>query len=167
MKTINYIQSLVHPVTLLSTSDGEHENIATMSYVSALSKKPPLLMVSVSPLRYSHDLMLRSGEFAILVLGEAQREMATLAGTLSGADREKWNMPPFKQAKKPAHKIKAPLLRGCLAAFECILVNHISAGDHTLFIGEVVNQEQDNRLNPLILFNRKYFSLGNFIEKYP
>lgn len=167
MKTISYSQNLVHPVTLLSTSDGEHENIATMSWVSALSRKPPLLMVSVSPLRYSHDLLLRSREFAILVLSEIQREMATLAGTLSGSHNQKWSLAPFKQAKKPAHQIKASLLRGCLATFECRLVNHLTAGDHTLFIGEVVNQEQNSLQNPLILFNRKYFSLGDFIEKYP
>jgi len=167
MKTISYSQNLVHPVTLLSTSDGTHENLATMSWVSALSRKPPLLMVSVSPLRYSHDLILDSREFALLVLSESQREMATLAGTLSGAKQQKWQIPLFMQARKPAREIKAPLLSGCLATFECRLVQHVTAGDHTLFIGQVVSQEQNTRLNPLILFNRKYYRLGDFIEKYP
>ncbi len=37
----DYSRHLVHPVTLLSVSDGTHENIATMSWVAAVSTDPP------------------------------------------------------------------------------------------------------------------------------
>jgi flavin reductase (DIM6/NTAB) family NADH-FMN oxidoreductase RutF len=167
MTAISYSKSLVNPVTLLSTSDGYHENIATMSWVCSLSHKPPLLMVSISPLRFSHDLVLRSGEFAIMVLSENQKELSTLAGTLSGKNQNKWNLEPFRNSKKAAEYIKAPVLAGCTAVFECRLMNHLTTGDHTLCIGEVVHQTSQNQLNPLILFNRQYFKLGEFVEQYP
>ena len=89
MNSISYSQNLVSPVTLISISDGDRENIATMSWVCALSRKPPLLMVSISPLRYSHDLVLSAGEFAILVLSDTQEKISTLAAT--STIYETWN----------------------------------------------------------------------------
>jgi flavin reductase (DIM6/NTAB) family NADH-FMN oxidoreductase RutF len=124
-------------------------------------------MVSISPLRYSHDLVLSAGEFAILVLSDAQEKISTLAGTLSGKRQNKWTMAPFRDYKKPGKLIHAPGLEGCRAIFECRLINHLVTGDHTLFIGEVIHQEYDDQVNPLILFNRQYFKLGSFIKQYP
>lgn len=167
MNLTSYSQNLVHPVTLISLSDGNRENIATMSWVCALSRKPPLLMVSISPLRYSHNLLLDANEFTILVLSESQKELSTLAGTLSGRKQNKWNLPPFRDNKQAGKLNNASVLKGCRAIFECRLKNHITAGDHTLFIGEVVHQENDEQINPLVLFNHQYFKLGQFIEKYP
>ena len=124
-------------------------------------------MVSISPLRYSHDLVLAANEFSILVLSESQKELSTLAGTLSGRKQNKWQLPPFRENKKAGELIKAPVLKGCRAIFECRLINHVTAGDHTLFIGEVIHQQSNEQNNPLLLFNHQYFKLGQFIEKYP
>ncbi len=166
-RNFSYSQHLVHPVTILSVSDGKKENIATMSWVSAVSTKPSLLMVAVSPRRYSHSLIVKSGEFAILVLSNLQKELATLAGTISGTKKNKWDLPQFQLLRKPAAKIKAPVLKDCRAILECKLVNHSTAGDHTLFLGEIIHTEFDLNVQPLILFNRKYFNPGQFIANYP
>ncbi|MEJ2537651.1 MAG: flavin reductase family protein [Calditrichia bacterium] len=107
----SYSRHLVHPVTLISCSDGKKENIATMAWVSAVSSDPPLLMVAVSPKRFSHDLILSSGEFAILVLSNLQKELATVAG--------------------------------------------------------IVHTEFNPDVQPLILFNHRYFNPGQFIADYP
>lgn len=163
----SYSRHLVHPVTLLSVSDGKIENIATMAWISAVSFKPPLLMVAVSPNRYSHDLVLKAGEFAILVLSNLQKELSTLAGTVSGRKINKWDLEPFTRLKKDAEFIKAPLLKECRAELECKLVNHITAGDHTLFIGEILKSAYNNDVQPLILFNHHYLNPGQFIAEYP
>jgi flavin reductase (DIM6/NTAB) family NADH-FMN oxidoreductase RutF len=162
-----YSRHLVHPVTLISSSDGERENVATMAWVSAVSTEPPLLMVAVNPKRFSHDLVLASREFAILVLSNLQKELATLAGTISGRKTNKWELDPFSRLKRKAEKIKAPVMNECRAILECKLVNHITAGDHTLFIGEIVSSEIDQNVQPLILFNHRYFNPGQFIANYP
>lgn len=167
IEKISYSRHFVHPVTLLSVSDGENENIATMAWVSPVSARPPLIMVAVSPKRYSHDLVLKSKEFAILVLSNLQKDLATLAGTISGSKKNKWEMTPFKILKKDSEIIKAPLLKECRANLECKLVNHVSAGDHTIFIGEIVRIEFNSEVQPLILFNRTYLNPGQFIAKYP
>jgi 3-hydroxy-9,10-secoandrosta-1,3,5(10)-triene-9,17-dione monooxygenase reductase component len=51
-----------------------------------------------------------------------------------------------------------PLPKGSLAAFECQLATVIEAGDHTIFLGEVVSGECQGG-NPLLYFNREYRSL--------
>jgi flavin reductase (DIM6/NTAB) family NADH-FMN oxidoreductase RutF len=51
-----------------------------------------------------------------------------------------------------------PLLHGSLATFECQLAAVIEAGDHAIFLGEVVNAECHGG-SPLLYFNRDYRAL--------
>ncbi len=162
-----YSRYVVHPVTMLSVSHGDRENIATMAWVSPVSTTPPLLMVAVSPKRYSHNLVLKSSEFAIIVLTDQQKELSTLAGTISGAKQNKWEMQQFAELKTPAKEINTSVLRNCLAVYECKLVDHFSTGDHSLFIGEVIHSDPNDELQPLILYNRQYLKPGEFVAKYP
>ena len=164
---ILFSRQLVHPVVLISVSDGDKENIATMAWVMSVSSDPPLLIVAVSPKRYSHDLILKAGEFGIMVLTDQQKELSTIAGTSSGEETNKWELEPFRCLRKQASIIKAPLLKNCLAVYECKLVNHVRTGDHTLFIGEILYSDVNENLQPLILFDRKYFKIGDFISCYP
>ncbi len=166
-KSVSYSRQLAQPVTLLSVSDGKSENVATMAWVMPVSSNPPLLTVAVSPRRHSHDLVLAAGEFAVLVLTDQQKNLSTLAGTISGRNQQKWELPEFKGLRREADIIKAPLIRDCRAVYECRLVNHVTAGDHTLFIGEILRAEADDSKNPLILFDRRYIGPGEVIARYP
>ncbi len=162
-----YSRQFVHPVALLSVKYQDIENLATMAWVSPVSFDPPLVMVAVSPKRYSHELVEKSGEFALIVLSDNQKELSTLAGTKSGRKEKKWDLEPFKRLRKEPQIIRAPLLKECRAAYECKLVNQLTTGDHTLFIGEVVAAEIHEDVDPLILFNREYRKIGDFIARYP
>jgi flavin reductase (DIM6/NTAB) family NADH-FMN oxidoreductase RutF len=166
-KNAAFLRQLVHPVTLLSVSDGKEENVATISWVSPVSRKPPLIMIAVHPGRFSHDLLLTTGEFAVLILFNLQRELSTLAGTVSGNETNKWKLPQFKMSRKKARYIKAPLLSDCRATMECRLKEHYTAGDHTLFIGEIMDLDVNPDVQPLILFNKKYINPGQYIANYP
>jgi flavin reductase (DIM6/NTAB) family NADH-FMN oxidoreductase RutF len=99
------------------------------------------------------------------ILTDKQRELSTVAGTLSGRKEDKLKRSIFKQ--EPGIKIKAPRLKGVRAVMECKLINHFTAGDHTVFVGEVVNFIHDEDKSPLILFNHKYHKLGEYLADYP
>lgn len=163
----SFSRQLSHPVTLVSVSDGQHQNIATMAWVSPVSFNPPLVMVSISPKRFTHNLLLKADEFAILVLSDSQKELSTLAGTKSGRKIDKWELEPFRKLRKDPEIIRAPLLQGCRAAYECRLWNHYPAGDHTIFVGEVLRAEVNEEVDPLLLFNRRYYKIGDAIARYP
>jgi len=50
-----------------------------------------------------------------------------------------------------------PILKGCLAAFECDIQQVIEAGDHVIIIGEVSKIEHDaSGGRPLLYYRGKY-----------
>ena len=60
--------ALVHGVYVVTTRVGEKINGMTAAWVSQVSLKPLLVMVSIAPPRYTHTLIKESGIFAINVL---------------------------------------------------------------------------------------------------
>ncbi|MFZ0390579.1 MAG: flavin reductase family protein [Calditrichia bacterium] len=165
--TKTFTKTLVHPVTLLSVKAGSEENISTMAWVSSVSHTPPMLMVAVNPRRYSHQLLEKTDEFAIIVLSDSQKNLSTLAGTQSGRNIAKWDLQEFNSQRRAASKIDVPVLENSRANLECKLRRQVTAGDHTLFIGEVIHLEFDGDRSPLILYNRQYFGIGEFLADYP
>lgn len=153
------------PVAIVSVAVGEKVNIMTAAWVGPLSHKPPIVYVSIAPKRYTHDLILEAREFSLNILADDQRELSTVAGTISGRKEDKLEQSIFKQ--EPGIKIKAPRLKGVRAVMECKLINHFNAGDHTVFVGEVVNFVHNEDKSPLILFNLKYHKLGEYLADYP
>jgi flavin reductase (DIM6/NTAB) family NADH-FMN oxidoreductase RutF len=153
------------PVAIVSVAAGDKVNIMTAAWVGPLSHHPPIIYVSISPKRYTHDLILEAGEFSLNILTDKQRELSTVAGTISGRKEDKLKHSLFKQ--EPGIKVKAPRLKDVRAVMECKLINHFAAGDHTVFVGEVVNFINDEDKSPLILFNHKYHKLGEYLADYP
>jgi flavin reductase (DIM6/NTAB) family NADH-FMN oxidoreductase RutF len=51
------------------------------------------------------------------------------------------------------------LLVGALGWLECRLVDEVAAGDHTLFVGEVLSVELGEPAPPLVHIESKYRSL--------
>jgi flavin reductase (DIM6/NTAB) family NADH-FMN oxidoreductase RutF len=57
-------------------------------------------------------------------------------GTQSGKDIDKFEACKLTPVK--AQKVKAPLIEECIGNIECKLYSIHEAGDHTIFVGEVV-----------------------------
>ena len=62
--------ALVHGVYVVTTRVGDKINGMTAAWVSQVSLKPLLVMVSIAPPRYTHTLIQESGVFAINVLAQ-------------------------------------------------------------------------------------------------
>ncbi len=105
---------------------------ANLRYL-ALNLKPLLVMVSIAPLRYSHDLIKESGVFAVNVLRPDQVDLGKRFGYKSGRQVDK-----FAGLDWLAAATGAPILPQAYAYLDCRLADTFTAGDHTLFIGEVV-----------------------------
>jgi flavin reductase (DIM6/NTAB) family NADH-FMN oxidoreductase RutF len=160
-----YSSHFPDPVMLVTVSAGKRTNVMTVAWSSPVSFKPPILMVSIAPKRFSHDLILEAGEFGVSVLADDQRELSSLAGTLSGKKTDKLARSEFKLINP--RKINAPLIAGARAWYECKLLSHESIGDHTVFYGEVLRSDADESKSPLVLFNHKYYALGAEKGIYP
>jgi flavin reductase (DIM6/NTAB) family NADH-FMN oxidoreductase RutF len=53
----------------------------------------------------------------------------------------------------------APLLSDALATLECRLVDQHPGGDHTIFIGEVLDGDAQDRTGPLLYYRSGYHRL--------
>jgi len=111
-------------------------NIMTIAWSTPLSANPPLVGILVAPRRYSHELISSAREFVINIPTVEIIEKAIKCGRVSGRIHDKFS--EFGLTAKPAKIVKAPIIEECVAHLECKLVNQLTTGDHTLFIGEVV-----------------------------
>lgn len=130
------LQLMASPVVVVGAADGERRGGLTAAWVSRVSIAPPLLVVSVSPLRHTHGLLRDGGEFTVSVLREGQVEVARLFGLHSGRDLDKWERTPAVLLGGGV-----PALRDCAARLLCRLVGRHPAGDHELLVGEVLVSE--------------------------
>jgi len=142
------------PVVLVTCISKEGKpNIITIGMYMPISFRPPLLIIGVSPKRYSHKLIRETGEFAINVPPKNLVKQAIYCGTHSGLKVDKFKETGLTPI--PARVVKPPLIKECLAHFECKLYAAHEAGDHTIFVGEVVsvtleeNLEREGLLNVL------------------
>ncbi len=130
---------LLHPMhTVLVSSLGKDgkPNIITLAWAMPTSINPPLVAISVSPRRYSHGLIEETREFVVNVPTMDILKEAFLCGVLSGRNHDK-----FKEAgltALPAKKVKPPIIKECVAHLECKLYSKFQTGDHTIFIGEII-----------------------------
>ena len=127
-------RALVHGVYVVTTRCGDRLNGMTASWVSQVSLRPLLLMVSIAPARYSHELITESRVFAINVLASGQVDLGKRFGFQSGRRVDK-----FAGLNYFTAVTGSPILPQARAYFDLNLVATHPAGDHTLFVGEVVD----------------------------
>ncbi len=115
---------------------GGKANAMAAAWHSALSRKPPLYGVAISPKRFSHDLILEAGEFGVNFLPFDRAGIIAAVGGSTGQEVDKFRV--FKIAEEKPVSTSAPILTEAYAAYECKLMSHHTFGDHAWFVGEIV-----------------------------
>ena len=106
---------------------------ATVNWVTQASFTPPLVAVGVKADSQTYAVIKQSNAFALNVLGKGQQPLAFTffkpaerqGSTISGE--------PFRPGATGA-----PILANAPAFIECRLVATVEKGDHSIFVGEVV-----------------------------
>ncbi len=125
---------------VVTVQHGEKRNAMACAWHSALSFDPPLYGVLISPKRFSYQLILNAGAFAVNFLPYEKAELIAGVGRNSGRDMDKFAV--FSMACEPLSEALAPILQDAYAAYECRLTARHPCGDHDLFVGEVVRVHQ-------------------------
>lgn len=115
---------------------GEKANAMAAAWHSALSRKPPLYGVAISPKRFTHDLILEAGEFGVNFLPFERAEIIAAVGGSTGREIDKFEA--FKVVEEKPVSTSVPILAEAYAAYECKLVSHHTFGDHIWFVGEIL-----------------------------
>jgi flavin reductase (DIM6/NTAB) family NADH-FMN oxidoreductase RutF len=132
--------------------DGERLGLTIGSLVS-LSLDPPLVGVSVSGQAAMHELLRRADGFALSLLAGDQEAVAQHFAR---------GVPPLAHWHGIATReaaAGAPLIEGALGWLECETRAEHEAGDHTLFVGEVLAAERGRAAEPLVYIGQRYVSL--------
>jgi flavin reductase (DIM6/NTAB) family NADH-FMN oxidoreductase RutF len=123
-------------VLISSISKDGKPNVMTAGWCMCTSHSPLLYAISVAPQRYTHKLLMEVPEFVLAAPKFELAESSLYVGTKSGRDEDK-----IKAANlviKPALKVKPYLIGGCVFNMECKVVSTLETGDHTIFVGEVL-----------------------------
>jgi len=143
---------LLHPMhTVLVSCVGKRgkRNIITLAWAMPTSVKPPLVAISIAPRRLSHTLIEKTKEFVVNIPTMDILNETLFCGRKSGKYYDK-----FKKTGLTAscsRKVKPPIIKECVAHLECKLHSQFTTGDHTIFIGEIVQAYADKEV-----FTEKY-----------
>jgi flavin reductase (DIM6/NTAB) family NADH-FMN oxidoreductase RutF len=121
---------------ILTVNAAGKKNAMAAAWHSAISYKPPLYGVAVSPKRFTYKLIVESGEFGINFMPFEAAELIASVGGSGGSEMDKFRK--FNVAEEKPLKTTVPILREAYAAYECKLVDHKIYGDHAWMVGEIV-----------------------------
>ena len=111
-------------------------NIITMSLVRLASVDPPLMEIGIQPCRYSHDLLIETGDFVVNVSADNLVKELNFCGTKSGRDVDKFKETGLTAVK--GGKVSSMVIGESPLNFECKLISQETRERHTWFMGEVV-----------------------------
>jgi flavin reductase (DIM6/NTAB) family NADH-FMN oxidoreductase RutF len=133
------------------TVDAEGERLGlTVGTLVALSLDPPLVGISIAREAALHELLRSAGGFAVSLLAAGQEAVAQHFAR---------GVPPIAHWHGIAHRegaSGAPLLEGALGWLECRVWAEYDTGDHTFFVGEVLECELGAPNPPLLYLDRRY-----------
>jgi flavin reductase (DIM6/NTAB) family NADH-FMN oxidoreductase RutF len=107
---------------------------ATVNWVTQASFAPPLVAVGVKSDSQAHAVIKETRAFALNVLGKGQQGVAFTFFKPASRDGQRISGEPFR-----AGTTGAPVLERAPAFVECRLVDTVERGDHSIFVGEVVD----------------------------
>ena len=135
------------------TVDVEGERIGlTVGSLVSLSLDPPLVGVAVSRQAAMHEILRRADSFGLSLLAGDQEDLAQHFAR---------GVPPIRLWHAIPLRVGAvgpPLIDRALGWLVLRPWAEYDAGDHTLFVGEVVAVERGRAAPPLVYLDRRYRS---------
>jgi flavin reductase (DIM6/NTAB) family NADH-FMN oxidoreductase RutF len=134
-------------VTIVTTAHGGVDYGLTVASFASLSLNPPLVLVCISKSSSSHDPIAHSQKFGVSILGSDQ---ADVSGRFAARGGDK-----FAGLDVRRGELGIPLVANALATLECRVHQQVIGGDHSIFIGEVVDTRTREGA-PLLYFRAAY-----------
>ena len=138
-------------VTIITTRLGEDLHGMTANAVTSLSLDPLLVLVCVDKTADTHDILSKAGVFAVNILNKDQSEISDRF-----AKKEFDGAHGLEDLLHTFAVTGAPIIDGSLAYLDCRTVTEHHGGDHTIFIGEVLEAKELSDGEPLVFYRGKY-----------
>lgn len=155
------LRMLSSGVYVLTACLGDTIHAATISWVSQVSFRPPLVMIALQRNSYLAQAVRKAHRFAINILSADQQVLAEkfFAHTTAPASTPMLAGCPLREGAS-----HCPLMTDALAWLECRLDAELpNPGDHNLLLGEVTGAGIRRQGNPLVLWQTPW-SYGGMRE---
>ena len=131
-----HLRHLTTPIVAVTSSLNGRRNgqIANSAQRASLVPSLPRLSIYISKTNYSHEAIYSTGILGIHLLRTDQWDLIWQLGLQSGRDLDK--MATIEHA---VTGIGCPLLKDCMTAFECRVINAMDAGASTFFLADVLS----------------------------
>ncbi|MGC8849952.1 MAG: flavin reductase family protein [Candidatus Bathyarchaeia archaeon] len=146
------LEKVLNGVAVVSSRKGDKINGLAVAWMTQVSYQPPLIAVSIGKARYTHEMIESSKVFAVSILHEGQLEVAKLFGLQSGRDFDKFAHAPYEIGVTGS-----PILKDCLAFLDCEVESSLQVGDHTIFVGRILDAGVKGDKKPLIYNPEDYW----------
>jgi flavin reductase (DIM6/NTAB) family NADH-FMN oxidoreductase RutF len=141
-------------VAVVSAAAGAGFRGLTASSFASASLEPPMLLVCLDALGQTRDAVVASGRFNLSVLERGQEFVAErFAGRAPQVD------PAWREVPHDLGGNGLPIVRGCVAWFECELRDLHRAGDHDIAVADVTAAGRGQG-EPLVLWDRAFWRLA-------
>jgi flavin reductase (DIM6/NTAB) family NADH-FMN oxidoreductase RutF len=108
------------PVVLVTTNDGQKNNIMTISWTMVVDFTP-LFAMTTGPWNYSYAALREFRECVISIPTVDLIDQVVGAGTCSGSDTDKFKK--FGLTPVKGRHVRSPLIKECLANIECKVID--------------------------------------------
>jgi flavin reductase (DIM6/NTAB) family NADH-FMN oxidoreductase RutF/DNA-binding MarR family transcriptional regulator len=136
-------------VVTARTASGELAGLTASSF-NSVSLDPPLVLWSLGRAAGSMAAFANGQHYAINVLAADQQALAERFAT---RNVDRWQDVEFVEGVSGA-----PLLKGCVATFECFNRSQYTEGDHVIFVGEVERCTRRASASPLLYHGGRFYT---------
>jgi flavin reductase (DIM6/NTAB) family NADH-FMN oxidoreductase RutF len=143
-------------VTVVTAGKNTPRGLTANSFTS-VSLDPPLVLVCVLREAATHAAILEYESFAVSVLSAHQEQVAQyFANPKRPRDDRQFDVVDWV----PGHHTGAPILSGTLAWLECRLAAVHDGGDHSIFVGSVLDMGGGSSRDALLFFGGGFRQLA-------
>ena len=128
------MRRLAGGVTIITAAHEGDINGLTATAVTSLTAEPPQLLVCVNRSAAAHDLIRKGATLCVNALALEHRGLAARFAGIDGVHGPE----RFEAGEWTRLATGAPVLADALAAFDCVVVDTVDVGTHTIFICRVV-----------------------------
>ena len=166
----------VPPVLVTCHNKKGESNMLTVAWAGTVCSTPAMLSISVRKERYSHAMLMETGEFVVNLPTEDLVWETDEAGVRSGRDLNKWESLHLHQEEGKI--LSVPMILECPVNMECKVKQVLELGSHDLFLAEIVAVHVDSALldekkrlqlekaKLLAYSHGQYFGLGNVLGSF-
>jgi flavin reductase (DIM6/NTAB) family NADH-FMN oxidoreductase RutF len=138
-------------VTLITTRLGDDLHGMTANAVTSLSLEPMMVLVCVDKTADTHDILSKAGVFAVNILNRKQSAISDRF-----AKKEFDGAHGLDEVPHGFAVTGSPIIEGAIAYLDCRTAMEHHGGDHTIFIGEVLEAKELSEDEPLVFYRGKY-----------